>query len=118
MAVTLDGKTLTIEEGSFREVVRSVNVAWDAWENEAFTRKVKVLGSIRGWTFRCHENESVTWTNSAAKYLQSKVGTDAAVNFTVSKGNLHSVNTDVYILIVDVSYEQKDRYFTITLQEV
>jgi hypothetical protein len=42
---------------------------------------------------------------------------DAAFNFAVSKGDLHSVNTAVYILIADINYGQKKRYFAIILQE-
>ena len=47
--------------------------------------------------------KGVTWTDSAANHLQDKAGTDAAVPFIISEGNMHSVNTNLYVLGVIVA---------------
>ena len=77
---------------------------------------------MRAWTLECYES-GVTWANSAAKYFQDEIDEDATVTFVVSEGDMHSVNTSVYVVGCEVRYEQATpqasnfRNFTISLQE-
>ncbi len=65
--------------------------------------------------------KNVAWDNSAAKHFQTHVEDGSSVSFVVSEGNRYSVNTNVYILDVQVTLELTGttniRHFTITIQE-
>lgn len=118
--MTLDGKTLNVRD--IRETVKTVSAGWDAWENQAYVRKTKVYGAVKSWRLQCYE-ENVAWTDSNAKYFQEKAASGNSVAFVVSEGDMHSVNTNVYVLNVDLAYEggvpasAKYRRFTLQLQE-
>jgi len=118
MTITLDGKTLNVT--SFSESVEPVAVEWDTWENGQYKRKYKAYGAVKTWTLECIE-ENVAWTNSAAKQFQEKAASGEQVTFIVDEGTRHQINTNVYILNVDLILElvgtQNLRRFTIKLQE-
>ncbi len=121
MTVTLDGYTLGVED--FDEDMNAVGVDYPAWENGAFLNKVKVYGSFRRWTLTCSET-NVTWTNSAAKHLQTHLETGVPVAFAADEGDAHTVTSvNVYVKSLRVRYPKgfvtgsKYRRFTITVQE-
>jgi len=118
MTVTLDGYTLTVL--SIEDFVEAVASEWHGWKNGQYTHKRMVFGKTRRWRLECVE-ENVAWDNSAAKHFQTHVEDGASVSFTVSEGNRYSVNTNVYILDVQVTLEltgtSNIRYFSVTLQE-
>ena len=119
MTFTIDSRNLTVTR--FSEDVEVIKTEWDAWEDGAYKRKVKVCGTIRKWTLECIE-ENVAWADSAVKHLQDKAEAGNPVTWTINEGTTHSVNTDVYVLEVAVAYENTEslqdyRRFTLTLQE-
>ncbi|MCP8307962.1 MAG: hypothetical protein H3Z52_04730 [archaeon] len=117
MTIIIDTKTLTVSYLS--ENVEVVITEKDAWESEQYKRKVRVFGTIKRWTLNCYEKD-VAWADSVAKHLQTKAKEGNAVNFTVDEGTMHQVNTNVYVLGVDLTYESgvaNYRTFSISLQE-
>lgn len=116
MTTTLDGKTLNVSR--FIETASPVKFEWDVWEAEQYKRKVTTYGVVKKWFLECFE-DNVAWADSAANHFQGKIGD--IVNLTVSEGTLHQVNTNVYVLDVQVIYDKraagKHRVFTIELQE-
>ena len=106
---------------SFEEGLEAVDFQWDTFENEAYKRDIYVYGKVKTWTLECLETD-VTWTNSAAKHLQTKLITGDAVTFAVAEGDLHAVTTSVKVLGVDIVYEdvadKNIRHFSLRLQEV
>ena len=120
MTVTLDSKSLNVS--GFREPCKAVYVIKDKWENEAFKRKVKVLGALKTWLLECYE-EGVTWTASAAKHFQTKIAAGDSVTFVVSEADMHAVNLSVFIVECAIVYpkgvkkETKYRKFTLKLVE-
>ena len=119
MTFTLDGKSLTVL--SFGEDLEAVDFQWDTFESEAYKREIHVYGKVKTWTLECLETD-VTWTNSAAKHLQTKLITGDAVTFVVAEGDLHAVSVSVKVLGVDIVYEEiadkNIRHFSLQLQEV
>ena len=120
MAITLDGKNLNVRD--FDESVKAVRTDWDAWEEESYVRKVKIYGAVRSWVLECFE-EGIAWTDSSAKHFQEKAEAGSAVSFQVSGLSTHAVNTNIYIMSVEVRYEggisdaTKYRVFSLRLQE-
>jgi hypothetical protein len=117
MTVTLDGKTLDAK--TLHEGFQVVNRQWDAWENQAYKRKVKIRGAVRVWTVECVEN-NVNWATSNCKSFEDTGAAGSTVTFAVTD-EVRVVNTTVYIL--DVAIDAADlagkniRHFTLTLQE-
>jgi len=118
MTITLNGKTLIVTD--FQENVEAVSVQWDTWESGQYKRKYKAYGAVKTWTLECIE-ENVAWTNSAANDFQQKAESGDYVAFVVDEGNRHQINTNVYILNVDLRLDlvgtQNIRHFIIKLQE-
>ena len=126
MAVTLDAQTLNVI--SFTEMFTPVVAQWDAWEDEAYVRKMKPYGLIKAWKMRCYEKE-VTWANSIANHLEDKADSGDTIAFvadigTIGAGKLHNVtSTNVKVLAVTVIYETvisgaDYREFSVTIQAV
>jgi hypothetical protein len=117
MTVTLDGKTLDVK--SLGEDFQAVNSQWDAWENQAYKRKLKVVGKVRQWTLDCVEN-NVAWASSQAKSFQDSATAGSTVSFSVTD-EVRVINTTVYILGVQIHVAdlagKNIRYFTLSLQE-
>ena len=126
MAVTLDAQTLHVL--SFTEQFTPVVAQWDAWEDEAYTRKMKHYGLIKVWTMRCYE-QAVTWANSVANHLEGISDSGDTIAFvadigSIAGGKLHNVtSTNVKVLQVRVVYETvisgaDYREFSVTIQAV
>ena len=120
MTVTLDGKTLNVR-GDIRQVTSPVKVEWDKWENQAYKKKRQVFGKIRQWVLSCYEDvNSVTWTNSNAKYFDDIAGNNSSVRLQITAGNLYSMDTYVYIDSVEIPFEPgriKTRCFFLTVTD-
>ena len=118
MTVTLDGKTLDVLH--LGESADPVQVQWDAWENSAYKRKVKVYGLVRRWSLNCVEKE-VAWASSQAKSFQESAGAGTTVTFQVTD-QVRIVDTNVKILHVGLNVAdlagKNVRRFSLTLQEV
>jgi hypothetical protein len=117
MTVTLDGKTLNVK--SLSEHFQVINRQWDAWENQAYKRKVKVRGKVRVWTLACVEN-NVNWASGQAKSFQDTGEVGTTVTFAVTD-QVRVINATVYILEVTIDIAdlagKNIRYFTLILQE-
>lgn len=117
MTVTLDGKTLDCK--SMSEDFQTFKSEWDAWENQAYKRKVKVKGVISGWTLDCVEN-GVAWASSQTKSFQDTATAGSTVAFVVTD-EVRVINTSVYILAVQIYVAdiagKNIRHFSLTLQE-
>ena len=124
MTSTLDSKTLYLDD--IAEDFEAVETQWDDWEDEAYTREIKVYGVIKRWKLFCHE-KGVKWADSAANHFETKQTDGDIVALVIDMGSvdggkLHSVSsTDVVILNVNVTYStQKSgadyREFVVTVQ--
>ncbi len=117
MTVTLDGYTLNVTD--ITESINAVGTEWDAWENEQYTRKRKIYGKIRMWRLSCVEKD-VAWSNSAANHFMTHVENGEAVTFIVDEGTRYQINTNVYIISINVSFPrgtQNIRTFSVQLRE-
>ena len=118
MTVTLDGKSL--ECMRFSENCVAVTTQWDAWANNGYTRKVKVLGVVRTWVLNCVE-DGIAWASSCAKSYEDSAAKGTTLTLTVTD-EVRLVNASVCVLSVLIDVEnlagKTIRYFTITLQEV
>jgi hypothetical protein len=122
MTFTVDSYTLNVT--GFSESSEPVGTEWHAWESERITVKRFTYGVLRRWTLSCVEVD-VAWGNSAAKYLQDKMNAGEKVTFSVSEGNMHTVQSaQAYVSSVEVEYDRGStpsrftRRFTVTLKEV
>jgi len=116
MTVKIDGRELNVTH--LEELVEPLAMEWMGWENGGYARKRQVYGRRRSWTLTCFERD-VDWVESAAKYLQERLGDGAAVSFIVDEESLHQVNTTAYVAEITVEYEagQNIRYFKVRLVE-
>jgi len=118
MTITIDGKQLNVTH--LTEAVEAVAVESDDWRSEGYKRKIRIFGKIRRWTLDCVEKD-IAWTDSAANHLQQLAENGTAVSFVIDEGNRHQVNTQVYVLNVQVTLDlvgtQNIRHFIIQLQE-
>ena len=119
MTITIDGKQLNVTHLS--ETVEAVTVESDDWRPEGYKRKIRTFGKIKRWTLDCIEKD-IAWTNSVANHLQGLAESGTAVSFIVDEGDRHQVNTQVYVLNVQITLElvgsQNIRHFTVQLQEI
>jgi len=118
MTVTLNGKTLDVLE--FGEGADPVQSHWDAWQNSAYKREIKVYGVEETWRLACVEKD-VAWADSQPKSFEEAAEAGDPVAFVVTDEE-RAANTSAYILAVSVHFAnlagKNIRYFTLTLQEV
>lgn len=116
---SLDGVELKIL--SIREGMAARDVQWDAWE-DGWKRKVAVYGGLRTWTITAYEAET-QWADSQIKRFQLKLKAGEPVSFNLTHGGETLTSCQVYILGLEVGYDQgapeskRYRQYTLTLQE-
>lgn len=122
MTFTVDSFNLNVS--GFSESSEPVGSEWYSWEGDRITVKRFTYGILRRWTLSCVE-VNVAWNNSAAKYLQDKMNSGEKVTFSVSEGNMHTVQSiQAYVSSIEVEYGRGStasrftRRFRVTLKEV
>ena len=121
MTFTVDSYSLNV--AGFSESSEPVGSEWYAWEGDRITVKRFTYGILRRWTLSCVE-VNTAWGSSAAKYLQDKMNAGEKVTFSVSEGDMHTVQSvQAYVSNIEIEYGRGStasrftRKFTVTLQE-
>ena len=117
MTVQLNGYNLNVS--NILPSADAVVTEWDAWENSAYKRKVRIIGRIVKVTIHGWEKD-VAWNDSAVKNFMLLAGTDSAVNFNSDLALYVEAGTNVKVLSVEClpGGMPSKRNYVVTIQYV
>ena len=117
MTISFNDWILTVQQDGLEEGIHVTASEWDGWGSVGFARKQRPYGTWRTWVLNGMELGLITYSNSVIGSLSRYAGSLLPGDFEVNEASWSSGTWSTYIRDLSWHYENRDRFYTVTLQE-